>query len=77
MAGMKEEGQYFTKKCTGASRQKQQGGQFYRQTVGPWLKIHTDLSGVKIKGEFSTRCQKLSDWIKKLDYSVMFLQTFM
>ena len=34
-----------------------------------WEDTHWGFSGVKIKGEFRTICQKLSDWIKGLDFS--------
>ena len=42
MAKMKEDEQSNTKKCTRASRQKQQKGQLYGRTGESWLKIHTE-----------------------------------
>ena len=32
---------------------------------------------MKIKGEFRTTCQKLSDWIKELDYSAIKLRIYL
>ena len=59
-----------TIKCTEASRQKQQGGQFYSQTDGSCLKIYTLGLSVQseIKGEFRTSCQNLNDRLWDVDY---------
>ena len=40
--------------------------------IMPW-NTHWGLFGVKIKGEFQTRCQKLSNWLKELDYNIYIL----
>ena len=68
---------YFNSKMW-ASSQKPQEGQFCMQLVGRvftnwWvmsLEKHWDLSGVKIKGEFRSSCQKQSGRLKVLYYKL-------